>query len=518
MHQKLPIVSIIGRQNVGKSTLFNSLIRKKKAIVDDFPGLTRDILNYKVMHPKAPFILSDTPGLDLLRDNDLSEAIIANAHLHLERSSVILLLLENPQIEKFDFDLIELTRRLAIPIIVAVNKMDSIEDMENMSNFYELGVADILPISSKFNRNLDLLLDKIASLLPPSQAQEHHADVKIALVGKPNAGKSTLLNSFLGYERAVVSEIPGTTRDSVNEGFQFEGKLIEVIDTAGLRKKSKIKENVEFYSLTRSLQSIKDADVVIHLIDAFTGLTDTDKKIADEIIAETKPIIIAVNKWDAVEKQTNSFEDYKEYLNKTFYRSMDFPIISISAKEKLRIHKLLTTAIEMSEKAKRRISTSKLNLAIETIQNAHRLPGLGADLKVYYATQIDTVPPQFKLFVNNEKKFRPDVMRFFQKEFQRLLDIHGIPVLIKIEGKPKRDGRRPAKPRTGAGTVRPEKHQNAERSTGKTALKTAGGGKAKAKSGSKGGTFPQAKAKSKEPGKHKPKARYDKKIRRGKDR
>lgn len=433
--KNFPLVVIVGRRNVGKSTLFNCLIKKKRAIVDDHPGLTRDILNFRIDHPKCTFILSDTPGLDLPKDSELSEKIIMNAENHMEKCDLILFLLENPSVENYDHVLIKRMRKLSKPVIVAVNKMDSSDELKNMSNFYELGVDDILPISAKSNFNIQMLLDKIAEHLPHSPKESSDPDLKISLVGKPNAGKSTLLNSFMGYERSVVSDIPGTTRDSVNESFRFEEKTIEIIDTAGIRRKKRIKESVEYYSLTRSIQSIKDSDVVIHMIDAAQGLTEADKKIADDIMEAAKPTIIAVNKWDAVQKSDKTFEEFKDYLLFKFYRAADFPIISISAKEKIRIHKLLKTAIEMKEKASQRIGTGRLNKALEEIQKSHKLPSLGSDIKIYYATQVDTVPPQFKLFVNSEKAFRTDAIRFLQKEFQKLLGIHGIPIVIKLEGK-----------------------------------------------------------------------------------
>jgi GTP-binding protein len=438
MSTKIPVVSIAGRQNVGKSTLFNALLKEKIAIVDDFPGLTRDILSYRVTIGGKSFMLCDTPGLDLPKESALSERILENAHDHLSKSSLVILLLENPDIAPFDLGLIRLLRKMSVPTIVAVNKMDSVESMENMSNFYETGLSDILPISAKFKVNLHLLTDKIAQNLPDFKEKESASDIKIAIVGRPNSGKSTLLNSFMGFERSIVSEVPGTTRDSVRDHFNFNGKRIEIIDTAGLRKRSKMKkDNVEFFSLTRSVDSIRKADIVMHLIDAEKGLCDNDKKIADEIIKSRKPMVIALNKWDLIEKDEKTFNKMKEELTYQFYRAKDFPIISISAMEKQRIHKLLSTAIELKEKSARRIETSKLNKALEEIAKTGRLPGFDTKYKVYYGTQIDTVPPQFKLFVKNADNFRPDVIRFFEKEFSRMMDLEGIPIIIHIEGKDK---------------------------------------------------------------------------------
>ncbi|MFH0975625.1 MAG: ribosome biogenesis GTPase Der [Spirochaetota bacterium] len=437
MIKKIPVVSIVGRQNVGKSTLFNALAKQKKAIVDSFPGLTRDILSVTVTHNSASFILSDTPGLDISDSSELSLAILANAKSYLEKSSIIIFLLESPNLTPFDFELYELIRKTSIPAMVAVNKMDSNADLENMSNFYELGCADILPVSALRKVNINLLLDKIVELLPVKKQSTENVDLKIAIVGKPNSGKSTLLNSFIGETRAVVSDIPGTTRDSVDEDFIFYGKRIKIIDTAGLKKQSRIKGNVEFYSKTRTIESIKKSDVVIHLLDARAGITETDKKICDEILEANKPLIIALNKWDLIPKSNSTFNEFKGEVIFKLYRTEDFPIISISAKEKQRIHKLLETALELQERAKKRIDTSKLNRILEGVQKKKRLPILGEKCKIYYATQIETVPPKFKLFVNNAEFFKKDIIRFLQKLLQKELDIKGVPVVIYLEGKKK---------------------------------------------------------------------------------
>jgi GTPase len=440
MTKKLPIVTIVGRQNVGKSTLFNELVREKKAIVDSFPGLTRDILSFTVTHASASFILSDTPGLDISDTSELSLAILRNAKEHLEKSSIIIFLLENPNLNDFDFKLYDLIRKTSIPAIVVVNKMDNTPDLENMANFYELGCEDILPVSALRKININLLLDKIIDLLPvKKQAGNEQIDLKIAIVGRPNSGKSTLLNSFTGENRALVSDIPGTTRDSVDENFSFQGKRITVIDTAGLRKKSRITENVEYYSKVRTVESINKSDVVIHLLDGRAGITETDKKICDEILNANKPIIIAINKWDLVEKNDKTFEEYKEKVIFNLYRTEDFPIISISAKEKQRIHKLILTAFELNEKAKTRIETSKLNKILESLQKQRRMPLLGDTLKIYYATQIETTPPRFKLFVNKAELFKKDIVRYLQKVLQKELDIKGVPVVLYIEGRKKID-------------------------------------------------------------------------------
>ena len=438
MNSKLSTVTIVGRQNVGKSTLFNTLIKEKKAIVDSFPGLTRDIISYTLNYKGITFNLLDTPGLDLASSEELSEPILENAKEQLENSSVIIFLLEYPGPESFDLDLGRIIRKLSVPTIIAVNKMDNNERLEEMSNFYEMGFQDILPISAMRRFNIDMLLDRIIELLPAKKTAVREPDLTIAIAGRPNSGKSTLLNAFMGFERAVVSDIPGTTRDSVDDYFSFHNKLIRIVDTAGIRKKSKIQENVEFYSFKRTLDSIHNSDVIIHLIDAQVGLTETDKKIFDEIIRARKPLIIAINKWDAIEKDDRTFEQFKDRLIFKFYRAEDFPIISISAKDRQRISKLLEKAMVLKEKASRRIDTPTLNRSLAELQSKGRIPQLGHKIRIYYGAQIDTVPPQFKLFVNDVQLFRKDVVRYFEKSLQRTFDLHGIPIIIHLEGKEKR--------------------------------------------------------------------------------
>src|SRR6056297_183075 len=437
MIRGIPSVSIVGRQNVGKSTLFNAIINEKRAIVDEHPGLTRDILSFRVSYKDYSFEIKDTPGLDLAKESELSDNILENARRHLQQSDLIVLLLETPAPRSFDADLVQLVRKLNVPAVIAVNKMDHPEDMDNLVNFYELGISEFIPISALRKKNLPLMMDKIISFLPQKNPEEILSDHDIAIVGRPNSGKSTLLNAFIGYDRAVVSDIPGTTRDSVDEIFKFKGQNIRIIDTAGMRRKRKIQDSVEYYSLTRTIDSIKRCDVAIHLLDATMGITETDKKISDEIITALRPTIIAINKWDAVEKDDKTFDKFKDRLIFKYYRAADFPIISISASNKTRIHKLLETACDLHERAEKRIETAKLNKMLEQIQRSHAMPLLGDTLKIYYATQVDTVPPHIKLFVNNPDLFKRDIKRFIEKTLQEKLNWKGIPVVLSLEGKKK---------------------------------------------------------------------------------
>ncbi len=430
----LPIVAIVGRRNVGKSTLFNALIRQKRAIVDSVPGLTRDIISYDVEHASIVFTLADSPGLDLPDSSMLSDSILSTAKDYLKKASVIILLLENPAPAGFDMDMAGLVRRLSVPVIAVVNKMDGERQLENMANFYEIGFQDIVPVSAKTHFNLALLLDKIIGLLPAKRTIRHESDLKITIVGRPNSGKSTLLNSFIGYNRSVVSEIPGTTRDSVDEDFMYRRKRITVIDTAGIRKKSRIREHIEYYSLDRTRQAIERCDVAVHLIDAPAGLTDTDKKISDEIMRLKKPAIIAINKWDMIEKDHATFKSFTDRLIFQFYKAADFPIIAVSAKNKLRLFRIIDTAMRLKETSHRMTETSTLNRIIAGAASRQAPQNRGA-IKIYYATQVGAAPPRFRFFVNNPAYFKKDSVRYFEKLLQRELGYKGVPIVIQIQGK-----------------------------------------------------------------------------------
>lgn len=435
MSKKLPVVAIVGRQNVGKSTLFNALIKDKKAIVDSHPGLTRDIICYQLTYNDKSFVLSDTPGLDLPPTAELSVAILNNAKKHLSEADCIILLMENPTPTTFDEELAAFIRKLNKPTVVAVNKMDYNEQLIELSNFYKLGFNEILPISAVKRRNLTMLLDMVTNELPNVNPEKKEPDLKIAIVGRPNAGKSTLMNSFLGYERSIVSSIAGTTRDAIDEDFIFDGKVVRLVDTAGIRKQSKIKSDIEFYSLTRTREAIARSEVIIHLIDASIGLSENDKKIADEILKAKKPFILAINKWDLLEKNEKSFKEYSENIIYNFYRADDFPIISISASTKQRIHKLLLSTFDLKVKANRHITTAELNKLLMSLQKKQRLPLLGETMKIYYATQINSSIPEFKLFVNNTDLFRRDAVRYLQKEIQKAFDLKGVPVYLVLDGR-----------------------------------------------------------------------------------
>lgn len=439
--KKPPIVTIIGRQNVGKSTLFNLLAGKKgQSITFNTPGVTRDVLEVIVTREdiEGSFILRDTPGLDILEKNELSSEIIDIVTNHLKESNVILYVFDKRDIREFDFQFIENLRKSnqlsSIPIIFIANKSDSIKDEEDLDEFYRMGLKEIIPISALSRKNIHILTERINSLLPKKGRNVNLIpDIKIAIVGKPNSGKSSLVNAILGYKRSVVSEIPGTTRDSVHSYFKYKENLIQIIDTAGIRKKSKSAQGIEFYSYRRTFKAMDEADIIIFLLDANKGFGEYDKKIFSYLEENGKPAIIAFNKWDSIPDKTNkTFQEFKERVFGRFPAMVNKPFITISATTKLRIANLLDLILEIKNKLNIKIPTSELNEKLKSwmsnpiVSRAKRSP------KIRYATQISSHPFQILCFVNSKELFTPNIISFLKKKFNQEYQLMGMPIEIEI--------------------------------------------------------------------------------------
>ncbi|TGL46648.1 ribosome biogenesis GTPase Der [Leptospira wolffii] len=445
----IPVVSIVGRQNVGKSTLFNALLKKKLAITEDYPGVTRDVLQARVLHPEKglDFFLCDTPGLDIERPEALEEAVLENAFRQLSKSDLVVFLLDLREVTAYDSKLIEQFRKdpelNSIPVLFCVNKVDHPEDEEDLDSFYRMGLSEILPISAMGRRNLPLLLEKIAFLLPNAKrriSEEEttettpEEDFNLAIVGKPNSGKSSLLNALCGFERAVVSDVAGTTRDSVDASVTFEGKKIRIVDTAGIRKKSDKAEALEFYSYQRTKRTIESSDVVIHLLDALKGFGEFDKKIVSLLQEEGKPFLLAVNKWDTVQdKDSKSFNEYKDRLYSRFPLLREIQIITLSAKEKQRIHKLMEMTLDLAGRAKRKISTSELNQSLRAwMTEAGRSFSANRPPKMLYCTQVSVSPFHLILFVNHVDYFKSNLLSFLKKKLTEKYNLQGIPIRLEL--------------------------------------------------------------------------------------
>ncbi|GBF49508.1 GTP-binding protein EngA [Leptospira ryugenii] len=438
-----PVVTIVGRQNVGKSTLFNSIVRAQSAITENIPGVTRDVLQKLVEREEfhSPFVLCDTPGLDIESLDEINTEILEIAFEHLRSSQLVLHVMDHKDLRAYDHKLISLFKKdeilSKIPVLSIVNKVDSEADEFDLELFYQAGLNEVLPISALSKRNFPLLIQKINFLLPKTNKGIQSPDCKIAIIGKPNSGKSSLLNTFLGFKRAVVSEVPGTTRDSVSSQFQFQGKKIEIIDTAGIRRQSKSSEKLEFYSYKRTLFAIQEADVVILLIDATKGFGEFDKKIFGEIQDLGKPMVLAVNKWDRIaDKETNSWKLYQERLEARLPILKERPMLSLSAVEKLRTHKLLEMTWALYEKSQKKLSTRMLNDWLGKWGGKNRVQkASGRAPKVFYATQVSQVPFRVLFFVNDKELFPSNVLSFYRKNLVKEFDLNGLSVEIELRNR-----------------------------------------------------------------------------------
>ncbi|MBL8021050.1 MAG: ribosome biogenesis GTPase Der [Leptospirales bacterium] len=435
--RKLPIVAIAGKRNAGKSTLLNALVGKNRAITDATPGLTRDILQELVKKNGYEFILCDTPGLDMDGHEALEAAILERTREFLATVDVVVFLVEPPGPTPFDLSLLEFFRknRDLARIVFVLNKIDKEREGIVEAEFYAAGFPELIHISALGRKNLPGLLKEIGKRIPDGQSRSFAdgpaVDCSVCIVGKPNAGKSSLLNRLSGKELSLVSEIPGTTRDSVDSIFTYYGKTIRLTDTAGLKKTGKLKDNIEYYSMNRTRRAITESEVVIHLLDAQQGITDYDKKIVSTTEELDKPAVFAVNKWDAVEEK-----NMKEFLDRMYFmfpHAKTRPIVFISALTGVRIGKVIEEALKLKERLSFRVPTAKLNQWL--VEWNRKLASAPRKAKIYYATQAGTSPPEFIFFVNQKENFRPDVLAYFENRIREDCDLLGVPLRIKLRQK-----------------------------------------------------------------------------------
>ena len=439
---KEPLVAIVGRPNVGKSTLFNRIVGKRVSIVNDEPGVTRDRIFYRANWQDNSFILVDTGGLDFENQDEISVNIVKQAKIAIDTVDVIVFVVDGKQgLTSSDRDVVEILRKSKKKIVLAVNKIDNYD--ENIKyEYFELGLGEPILISSLHGKGVGDLLDVVVSYFPKDLKTNEDEDVvKIAIVGKPNAGKSSLINRLVGEERVIVSSIAGTTRDSVNIPFKYNGKKYTLIDTAGMRRKSKIEENtVERYSIIRSLDSVRNADIVLLVIDVTTEISDQDLKIASFINEENKPSIIVLNKWDLVEKDTNTMHKFEENLAKEFAFMPYFKSVYLSALTGKRTEKLMPTIDTVLENAHRKVSSGDLN---DVLQDAYLLntPAYKKNkkLRIFYATQSGAVPPTFVLFVNDINLMENNYLRYLENNIRKAFNFEGTPIRITMKCKKEED-------------------------------------------------------------------------------
>lgn len=437
-----PLVAVVGRPNVGKSTFFNRIAGKKISIVKDMPGVTRDRIYADAEWCGHAFTIVDTGGLDVKNKDDFQQNITRQAELAVEVAQVVLLFVDGRQgLMPADYDAANFLRKYKVPIVLVVNKIDN-NEIEKTYEFYNLGLGDPIGISAELNKGIGDLLDVIVSKFKTKvDAGIDDNRIKIAVVGKPNAGKSSLINRLLGENRVMVSNVAGTTRDAIDSPFKYNGQEYLLIDTAGIRRKRSIdKDSVELYSVIRSFDAIRRADIVILVVDSVEGLSEQDVRIAGFIHEEGKPSIILMNKWDAVEKDTYSMNKFNEKLDEDL-KFMDYYVpLYGSALTGLRINKLMDTVNFVLGNASRRITTGVLNEILQNAVLTNEPPTKnGRRLKIYYITQPSTNPPTFVLFVNDKDLMHFSYLRYLENCIRNAVDFKGTPIKLLVNSKKEKE-------------------------------------------------------------------------------
>lgn len=435
-----PIVAIVGRPNVGKSTLFNIFANSRISIVEDTPGVTRDRLYAEGDWLDNQFMMVDTGGIEIMNSDAIAVSIRQQAEIAIKEADVILFVCDaRSGIVQEDADVARILRKSGKPIVLAVNKADSPKQELNVYEFYNLGLGEPFPISAANHLGIGDLLDAVVAKFPQNKAgvfDNDEGQIKVALIGRPNVGKSSIFNSLVGQERSIVSDVAGTTRDAIDTPVVRNGQKYLFIDTAGMRRKGKIDEPIEKYSIIRSLRAVDRSDVVLMVIDAVDGVTEQDKKIAGYAHEAGKGIVIVVNKWDAYEKDENSTLRYTETLRKELIFMQYAPVVYVSALTKQRIHRLPEVINYVAEQNAMRVATSVLNQVIADAVAINPPPTeKGQRLKILYATQVKIKPPTFVIFVNEPEIMHFSYQRYLENKLREAFGFEGTPLSMIIRGK-----------------------------------------------------------------------------------
>jgi len=436
-----PVVAIVGRPNVGKSTFFNYITGRRISIIEDTPGVTRDRIYSEGEWRGQSFTIIDTGGLEPFTGDYIKQQMVRQAEIAMETADVIVFLLDmKTGLTAADYDVATLLRKTEKPVIVAVNKVDQVGDMPpDAYEFYNLGMGEIYTISSIHGLGMGELLDAIYEHFPKDISEQEDDDIiKVAIIGKPNAGKSSLINNILGEERVIVSDIPGTTRDAIDTPVERNGKKYIFIDTAGIRRKSRIEENIERYSVLRAWTAVDRADVCIIMIDGVDNVTEQDTKIAGYAHEQGKACIIAINKWDAVEKETGTLERYRETVKQRLEFMSYAPVVFISAKTGQRVERLFELVDFVFDQASFRLQTGMLNDVLNEAMAMVQPPSdKGKRLRIYYITQVGIKPPKFILFVNDRELMHFSYERYLMNTLRSNFGFEGTPIhfIIREKGK-----------------------------------------------------------------------------------
>ncbi|QPQ36486.1 MULTISPECIES: ribosome biogenesis GTPase Der [unclassified Lysinibacillus] len=427
-----PVVAIVGRPNVGKSTIFNRIVGERVSIVEDIPGVTRDRIYSSAEWLTHDFNIIDTGGIEI-GDEPFLEQIRQQAEIAIEEADVIIFMTNGREgVTAADEQVAKILYKTKKPVVLAVNKIDNPDMREMIYDFYALGFGEPWPISGSHGLGLGDLLDECAKHFPQEDENQYGDDViKFSLIGRPNVGKSSLVNAFLGQDRVIVSNIAGTTRDAIDTPYEYDGNEYVIIDTAGMRKKGKVYETTEKYSVLRALRAIERSDVVLVVLNAEEGIQEQDKKIAGYAHEAGKAIIIVVNKWDAIEKDDKTMNVFTQQIREHFLFLDYAPIIFVSANTKQRVHQILPIVQRVSENHAMRIQSSILNEVIEDSVARNPAPtDKGRRLRIYYATQVAIQPPTFVVFVNETELMHFSYERFLENRIRETFDFEGTPIRL----------------------------------------------------------------------------------------
>ncbi len=430
-----PLIAIVGRPNVGKSTLFNKLSGQRKSIVTNLPGVTRDRIYADADWCGKHFTLIDTGGIEVKSKDEMWMHIKDQAEVAVEVADIILFVVDGRQgLLPDDYEIADFLRMQAKPVVLCVNKIDHQEDI---FEYYALGMGEPIPVSAEHGRNLGDLLDEIIAFFDEAkESEEKEGVIKIAVAGKPNAGKSSLVNKILGYDRVIVTNIPGTTRDSIDTPFSYKGKEYVIVDTAGIRRKSKVREDLEYFSVVRAISSIRKADVVIIVIDALEQVTDQDLRICALTHEAGKPSVIVINKWDKIEKDTYTINEFNKHLAQELRFMPYFQAVYASALTGQRVGKVLETVNFVYNNTLQRITTGLLNDVMGQAILAKEPPAKGGGrLKIYYMTQATVAPPTFIMFVNDGRWMHFTYKRYLENYLRKAFDFSGTPIKIMLKNK-----------------------------------------------------------------------------------
>lgn len=426
-----PILAVVGRPNVGKSTFFNRIIGERKAIVEDVPGVTRDRIYAETEWNGREFAIIDTGGIEASTDDPILSQMRDQAVVAMDMADLILFMVDGKEgLTTADIEVSAILRRTGKKVILVVNKIDNPSKMpDTIYDFYELGLGEPIPISSANMLNIGDLLDEIVSGFPDKDYEADEENIKLAIIGKPNVGKSSLVNALTKENRVIVSPIAGTTRDSIDTPFSFEGNDFTLIDTAGLRRRSKVYDSIEKFSVIRAIAAIERCDICILMIDAMEGITEQDKKIAGIAHEAGKGMMIVINKWDLVEKETNTMRDYERKVRSELLFASYAPILFTSVLQGRRIYDILRKAATIQEIRMRRITTGKLNNLIEDAVMMRQPPSdKGKRLKIYYAAQIGVAPPLFSFNINSRELMHFSYARYLENRLREAYDFEGTSV------------------------------------------------------------------------------------------